>query len=83
MVNSLRVECTSPSNQSMNFIIFRKQQFGQVRAVLSGNSSDKSYFTGHGSTLVVLGFKPVNGFTNSFFKSDGGCPIELFKAGDI
>ena len=40
MVDAMRIERAGPADQAMNFIPFREQKFGEVGAVLPGDTGD-------------------------------------------
>jgi hypothetical protein len=48
MLNAVGVEGTAAANDAMNGVAFSQQKFGEIRTVLSGDSSDKSLLAGRG-----------------------------------
>src|SRR5208282_6086716 len=56
VVDPLRIKRARPADDSVNFVSFRKKQFGEIRPVLPGNSRDECAF--HVRYLPLLFSQP-------------------------
>src|SRR5207247_10938994 len=44
MINTFGIECGGAANDAMDFVVLAEQQLCEIRAVLSGDAGDKSFF---------------------------------------